>query len=82
MKSVNFIIIILIFLINISVILNSTYNEVISSLKESAYSHYMRGKYIQYNFGKSWPFYPEDATQQNINFLICANFVESTYKDL
>ena len=79
MKSICFII--FIFIINISYISNSSYNVVISSLKESAYSLYMRGKIIQY-VGKGSPFYPEDATQQNINYLICSYFVESTYKDL
>lgn len=61
---------ILSFFINLLYVNNSTYEEVIMSWRELAYSYYMRGKYIQYNNGKVTLFFsPEEATKQNNNFL-------------
>ena len=55
-----------------------------NALKEVAYSYYMRGKFIQYNSMKGNPswFSPEEATSQNINYLVCSAFVKNVYYDL
>ena len=53
-----------------------------NTLKEVAYSYYMRGKNIQYNLGKIGHFSPEDATDQNMNFMVCATFVKNVYREL
>ena len=58
---------ILIFLILLSDILNSTLEEFRNSLKEVAYSYYMRGKSIQYCMARDQFFSPEEATEQNAN---------------
>ena len=61
---------------------NSSYQEVISAFKEVAYSYYMRGKNIQYNLAKVGFFAPEEATSQNINYLVCSGFVRTVFRDL
>ena len=66
----------------ISNISNSTLKECRYSLKEVAYSYYMRGKNIQYNLGKKIFFSPEEATEQNLNFIDCASFVRNIYYEL
>ena len=53
-----------------------------NTLKEVAYSYYMRGKSIQYNLGKIGFFSPEDATDQNMNFMVSATFVRNVYREL
>ena len=64
--------------------LNSStkYSDVISALQEVAYSYYMRGKYIQYNINKAYYFPPEEATSQNIKYLVCSKFTKSVYYEL
>ena len=42
----------------------------------------MRDKNIQYNTCKADYFPPEDATSQNINFLVCSQFILSVYREL
>jgi len=42
----------------------------------------MRGKYIQYNFPKVHHFSPEEATAQNINYMVCSGFTRSVYREL
>ena len=67
----------------ISNISNSSLEECKDALKEVAYSYYMRGKYIQYNFGKEGSFFsPEEATEQNINYMICTTIVSNIYREL
>ena len=44
--------------------------DVQKALQEVAYSYYMRGKNIQYNTLKLDWFNPEEATEQNINYLL------------
>ena len=70
---------ILIEIINIPYIFNSTLEEVRKAIQEVSYSYYMRGKYIQYNNKKEGFFPPEDATQQNINFLVCTTFTQTVF---
>ena len=61
---------------------NLTLEEIHNALKEVAYSYYMRGKNIQYNVCKGNYFPPEDATPQNINYLVCNIFVLNVYREL
>ena len=77
-----FLIFILIEIINIPYSFNSTLEEVRKAIQEISYSYYMRGKYIQYNDKKESFFPPEDATQQNINFLVCTTFTRTVYIEL
>ena len=65
-----------------SYVSNSTLEEVQTSLKEISYSYYMRGKYIQYNQAKAAWFSPEEATEQNNNFLVCSAFTTNVYREL
>ena len=60
----------------------SKIDNVLSAFQEVAYSYYMRGKYIQNNSMKKGIFSPEDATSQNINYLVCSQFVLNVYKEL
>ena len=60
----------------------STIEEVHKAFQEIAYSYYMREKSIQYNHDKQDFFTPEEATPQNVNFLVCSAFVNSVYKEL
>ena len=73
---------ILIFLILLSDILNSTIEEFRNSLKEVAYSYYMRGKSIQYCMARDQFFSPEEATEQNANFIVTSSFTSSVYEEL
>lgn len=54
------------------------------ALKEVANSFYMRGPRIQYNSRKGLPswYSPEEATSQNINYMVCSVFPRNTYYDL
>ena len=60
---------------------NSTIEEVQNGLKEMAYSYYMRGKNIQYCLSKIGVFSPEDAPNQNIQYIVCTALVTCTYKE-
>ena len=54
------------------------------AIQEVAYSYYMRGTAIQYNSMKgnsSW-FSPEEATSQNMNYLVCSAFTKNVYNEL
>ena len=73
---------ILIEIANIPYVFNSTLEEVRKGIQEVSYSYYMRGKYIQYNDKKEGFFPPEDATQQNINFLVCTTFTQTVFIEL
>ena len=73
---------ILIEIINIPYVFNSSLEEVRKAIQEVSYSYYMRGKYIQYNDKKEGFFPPEDATQQNINFLVCTTFTQTVFIEL
>ena len=68
--------------IALSYITSSTLEEVRIASQEVAYSYYMRGKYIQYNPSKDQFFPPEEATRQNINFLVCTSFTTTIYQEL
>ena len=69
-------------LINFTYINSSTIEEIQKAIQEIAYSYYMRGKYIQYNDKKRNFFPPEEATQQNVNFLVCSAFTRTVYMEL
>ena len=75
---------ILIFLgLSISLFINNTkYEDVIDSLKEVAYSYYMRGINIQYNNMQWCLINAEEATKQNVKHLDCAAFVRAAFLDL
>ena len=73
---------ILIFLVLLSEILNSTIEEFRNSLKEVAYSYYMRGKSLQWCYARDQFFSPEEATEQNANFIVTSSFTSSVYEEL
>ena len=83
MKMINnlFIYFVLISSFTLKFITNSKLEEVRSSIKELLYSYYMRGKYIQCNVAKDKVFSPEEATSQNINFLVSTSFTSTVYHD-
>jgi len=60
----------------------SNFEQVINALKEIAYSYYMRGENIQYNIQKVHWFNPEEATDQNMNFLVCSGLSRNVYRQL
>ena len=60
----------------------SNIQEVRNAIKEIAYSYYMRGKHIQYDIYKKGFFNPEEATEQNINYLVCTDFTRNVYRQL
>ena len=60
----------------------STIQEVRKAFQETAYSYYMKSKWIQYNHYKAKFFSPEEVTSQNVNFLVCSVFVNNVYKEL
>ena len=68
--------------INISYEKNLKFQDALKAFQEVAYSYYMRGKYIQYNFPKVHHFSPEEATAQNINYMVCSGFTRSVYGEL
>ena len=61
---------------------NPTFEEVQKALQEVAFGYYMRGKNIQYNSHKVHWFSPEEATSQNINYLVCSGFTRNVYREL
>ena len=56
--------------------------DVHKALQEVAYSYYMRGKDIQYNSHKVHYFSPEEATSQNVNYMVCSGFTRNVYREL
>ena len=58
------------------------FEDVHKALQEVAYSYYMRGKDIQYNSHKVHYFSPEEATSQNVNYLVCSGFTRNVYREL
>ena len=68
MKILKYFVFIYVFIIKITYIFNSTYEEVLTAFKEVAYSYYMRGRNIQYNDPRRGYFPPEEATQQKRNY--------------
>ena len=86
MKNQNKIILYFIFTFIFTIILpyanNSKMEDVITSLREIAYSYYMRGESIQANINKDHFFSPEEATSQNINYLVSTSFTTTVYQEL
>ena len=86
MKNQNKIILYFIFTFIFTIILpyanNSKIEDVITSLREIAYSYYMRGESIQANINKDHFFSPEEATSQNINYLVSTSFTTTVYQEL
>jgi len=60
----------------------SSFEQVRTALKEIAYSYYMRGENIQYNIKKVHWFNPEEATEQNMNYLVCSGLTRNVYREL
>ena len=56
--------------------------DVHKAIQEIEYSYYMRGKDIQYNVHKVHYFSPEEATSQNVNYLVCSGFTRTVYREL
>ena len=81
-KLFSILIIAFIFGIKISYEQHIKIQEVHKAFQEVAYSYYMRGKYIQYNSPKVHHFSPEEATSQNINYMVCAGLTRSVYREL
>ena len=67
--------------INISYEL-SDLQQIRTAFQEIAYSYYIRGKNIQYDIYKKGLFNPEEATEQNINYLVCSGFTRNIYRQL
>lgn len=63
---------------------NTRYTDVQKALQEVAYAYYMRGPNIQYNSMKGLPslYSPEEATSQNMNYMVCSAFTRNVYYDL
>lgn len=59
---------------------NMTESEKI--LRQMMYSYYMRGVAIQYNTLKRSLFSPEEATGQNINYMVCSALPYNIYREL
>ena len=77
----------IIYLVLLSSKLNITYEvsnfeQVKTALQEIAYGYYIRGKNIQYNSLKLEWFNPEEATEQNINYLVCSGLTKNVYRQL
>ena len=80
----------ILFIINLvllSSIINISYEfsdlqQVRTAIQEIAYSYYIRGKHIQYDIYKKGLFNPEEATEQNINYLVCSGFTRNVYRQL
>ena len=60
----------------------SDLQQVRTAIQEIAYSYYIRGKNIQYDIYKKGLFNPEEATEQNINYLVCSGFTKNVYHQL
>ncbi len=61
----------------------SSYESVMKAVKEMATAYYDRGTNIQYNCCKAKPHQsPEEATSQNIVYMVCSHFVRSVYQQL
>ena len=60
----------------------SDLQQVRTAIQEIAYSYYIRGKNIQYDIYKKGLFNPEEATEQNINYLVCSGFTRNIYRQL
>ena len=73
---------IFIFLILLPEILNSTIEEFRNSLKEVAYSYYMKGKSIQWCVARDHFFSPEEATEQNAHYIVTSSFTSIVYEEL
>ena len=73
---------IFIFLILLPEILNSTIEEFRNSLKEVAYSYYMKGKSIQWCVARDQFFSPEEATEQNAHYIVTSSFTSIVYEEL
>ena len=63
-------------------ILNTTIEEYRDSIKEMAYSYYMRGKNIQWCVARDSCFSPEEATEQNVHYLVTASYLTSLFREL
>ena len=61
---------------------NFKIEEVHKAFQEVAYSYYMRGKNIQYNSFKVDYFSPEEASSQNIKYVVCSAFAYNVYLEL
>ena len=61
---------------------NFKIEEVHKAFQEVAYSYYMRGKNIQYNSFKADYFSPEEASSQNIKYVVCSAFAYNVYLEL
>lgn len=56
--------------------------ELQKAFQEVAFSYYMRGANIQYNSMKRAVFSPEEATEQNLNYMVCSALPQNIYKEL
>ena len=60
----------------------SSYEEVHEAFQEVVKAYYMHGANIQYTTRKSSFFAPEDATSQNLKYLVCSTFAKNVYHEL
>ncbi len=51
------------------------------ALREVMYCYYMRGANVQYNSMKRAVFSPEEATGQNMNYMVCSALSQNIYKE-
>jgi len=63
---------------------NAIYTDVQKAIQEVSYAYYMRGSKIQYNSMKGLPslYSPEEATSQNMNYMVCSAFTRNVYYEL
>lgn len=68
--------------VNAAVNRNAELTEFQKAFQEVAFSYYMRGANIQYNSMKRAIFPPEEATEQNLNYMVCSALPQNIYKEL
>lgn len=58
-----------------------TFEDAKSSIKEVMKAYYIRGDRLQYNYSRAGygSYSPEEATTQDMNYLVCASFTYSAY---
>lgn len=60
-----------------------TFEDAKNSIKEVMKAYYLRGERLQYNYSRAGygTFSPEEATTQDMNYLVCGSYIYSTYAE-
>lgn len=56
-----------------------TYEDAQKMIKEAIIDYYLRGPSIQYNYPRASWYLPEEATSQDMHYLVCGTFVYQAY---